>query len=94
MLVVRLTETFKNSIAEEVVGKENVDYGTIVSIKDYVPISDNSIYNSIDLEIKGPSQDSDEDTSTEEPIPEILGERLVYPYDRAVYTVKNITDGV
>lgn len=94
LLVVRLTETFKNSIAEEVVGKENVDYGTIVSIKDYVPISDNSIYNSIDLEIKGPSQDSDEDTSTEEPIPEILGERLVYPYDRAVYTVKNITDGV
>ena len=85
LLTVRLQEAFTNSIADEV-GTDSI---SIVKIKDYIPISEYSSYNSLDVEIEDGTQEIEEGST--EPI--IIGNRLVYPYDRVTYTVENISMG-
>ena len=85
LLTVRLQEAFTNSIAEEV-GKDSI---AIVKIKDYIPISEYSSYTSLDVEIADGTEEQEEGST--EPI--IIGNRLVYPYDRVTYTVENIAMG-
>lgn len=85
LLTVRLQEAFTNSIADEI-GTDSI---SIVKIKDYIPISEYSSYNSLDVEIEDGTQEIEEGST--EPI--IIGNRLVYPYDRVTYTVENISMG-